>query len=262
MSVHFDSPPVNEVVIATFFDPPPADLRNEHIGLFWGEIRDRFPVVQQRPPTAIPDSLTYDAGMVNPEFFPMPRYWFVAEDSINLIQVQKNAFMLNWRRRDADYPSFTHIKPNFDRYYTVFSDFVRAELDVALEISSCELTYVNTVEQSEFWSGPSDTHRVINSFWVPDVDPQSSGHPDFNCRYGYQVSDAMRIEIAISSGFATQQPSTPVLILEIKATGRPERQTKSQADAWFDRAHAAIVGTFLHLTDSEIQRRYWGHKET
>ena len=256
MSVHFDSPPVNEVVIATFFDPPPADLRNEHIGLFWGEIRDRFPVVQQRRPTAIPDSLTRDAGMDNPEIFPMPRYWFVAEDGINLIQVQKNAFMLNWRRRDADYPGFTHIKPNFDRYYTIFSDFVRAELDVALEISSCGLTYVNTVEQSEFWPGPSDTHRVINSFWVPEVDLQSPGHQDFDCRYGYQVSDAMRIDIAISSGSATQQPSIPLLIIEIKATGRPEPQTKSQADVWFDHANDTIMGTFLNLTDSEAQRHY------
>lgn len=262
MPVHFDNPPVNEVVVATFFDSPVANLRSEHIGLFWQEIRDGFPVVRQRPPTTIADSLAGDAGTDDPEIFPMPRYWFVAGDGINLLQVQKDAFMLNWRRGDADYPSFTRIKPTFDRYYTVYSDFVRSELDVDLRIATCELTYVNAVEQSEFWSGPSETPRVIKSFSVPDAGLHSPEYPDFNCSFGYQIADDLRIDIAIRNGFVTRQPDMPVLIFEIKAAGRPERQTKSQADTWFDRAHDTLNETFLRLTDSEIQRLHWGRKET
>ena len=218
--------------------------------------------MRQRPPTTMTLSLASNGGAEDTEFFPMPRYWFTAEDDINLIQVQKDAFMLNWRRRDADYPSFARIKPTFDRYYTVFSDFVCAEFDVALGIASCELTYVNTIEQSEFWSGSSETQRVINSFWVPDANLQSPGYPDFNCRYGYQLSGFLHINIAIRSGFVTQQPSAPVLIFEINATGRPERRTKSQADAWFDHSHDTILEIFLHLTNAEVQRHYWGYKET
>lgn len=262
MPVHFENPPVSEVVIATSFDPPLADLRSEHIGLFWREIRDDFPLVRQQPPTTILDPFVTGAGVDASEVFPMPRYWFLAEDGINLIQVQKDAFMLNWRRQDAAYPGFTRIKPAFDRYYTVYSDFVRSEFGVDLCIASCELNYVNVVEQSEFWSGPSETQRVISSFWVPDTGLQTPDHPGFNCSFGYQIAGDLRIDIAVRSGSVTQQPEQPVLLFELKATGQPDRQTKSRADTWFDRAHDATIGVFLNLTNSETQRLHWQRKET
>lgn len=118
MPVHFDNPPINEVVIATYFAPPLAALRSEHIGLLWQEIRDDFPSVRQRLPTA--PLVPLPIAPEDAEVFPMPRYWFIAGDSINLIQVQKDALMLNWRRQDMDYPGYTRVKPAFDKYYTVF----------------------------------------------------------------------------------------------------------------------------------------------
>lgn len=258
MPVHFDNPPINEVVIATHFDPPLTALRNEHIGLFWREVRGDFPYVQQRRPTTPPVPPTRDTE--DAEIFPMPRYWFVAGDDINLLQVQKDALMLNWRRRGAAYPGYTRIKPAFDRYYTVLGDFVAAEFGTGLGIDSCELAYVNVLEQSDFWSVPSDTGRVITSFWAPDAGLHSHDYPDFNCRFGYQVAGDLRIDIAIRSGVAVQQPDTLLLIFEIKATGRPGSQTKSRADVWFDRAHDAVSTCFLRLTTPEAHR-LWGIKE-
>lgn len=257
MPVHFDNPPINEVVIATYFDPPLTALRSEHIGLFWQEIRDAFPSVQQRPPTAPPIPPPTDTEDV--EFFPMPRYWFIAVDDINLIQVQKDAIMLNWRHRGVGYPGYSRIKPVFDRYYTVFGDFVAAEFGIGLGVNSCELTYVNVLEQSELWSAARDTERVINSFWVPDAGFHIPEYPDFNCRFSYQVADDLRIDVAIRS--AAQQPNVPALVFEIKATGHPEPQTKSRADTWFDRAHDTIASCFLRLTTLEVQE-LWGSKET
>ncbi len=45
----FEKPPINELVIATFF-PPVPELRAEHVGLFWHTIRAEFPSSQQAPP--------------------------------------------------------------------------------------------------------------------------------------------------------------------------------------------------------------------
>lgn len=259
MPVHFDNPPINEVVIATHFDPPMTALRNEHIGLFWREIRDDFPSVQQRFPTVPPILPPMDTE--DDEIFPMPRYWFIAGDDINLLQIQKDALMLNWRRMNANYPGYSRIKAVFDRYYTVLSDFVATEFGIGLGITSCELTYVNVLEPSELWSASRDTERVINSFWVPDAGLPLLVYPDFNCRFGYHVEDDLRIDIAMRSGVAVQQPNIPTLAFEIKATGQPEPRTKSRADAWFDRAHDAVGKCFLHLTTSEVQK-LWGIKET
>ena len=195
------------------------------------------------------------------EIFPMPRYWFIAGDGINLIQVQKDAFMLNWRHRSMDYPGYSRIKAAFDRYYTVFGDFVAAEFGIGLGVNFCELTYVNVHEQSELWSDARDTERVINSFWVPDAGFHHPEYPDFNCRFVYQVADDLRIDVAIRSVVVDQPPNLPALVFEIKATGQPEPQTKSRADTWFDRAHDAVASCFLHLTTPKVQE-LWGSKET
>ena len=154
MSVYFKSPPINEVVIATYFKPA-VELRSEHIGLFWAQIKSEFPLVRQQPPvgTEIP---------MGGDVFPMPRYWFTADDGISLIQIQKNAFMFNWRRREDEYPRYHKIKPCFDKYYSLFSEFISAEVPSSEQaIDMCELTYVNAIPKCDFWSGPQDTSKVF-----------------------------------------------------------------------------------------------------
>ena len=148
--ISFENPPVNEVVVSTYFNPPLSDFRNEHIGLFWERIRREFPIVRQQHPVGIRPHSTTD------ESSSMPRYWFIADNDINLIQIQKNAFMFNWRRRGENYPRFhRHIKPAFDKYYGLFSEFIRTEIKTVekLAVDLCELAYINALEPCELWSG-------------------------------------------------------------------------------------------------------------
>ena len=159
MHPDFKNPPINEVVIATYFSSPLSGLRTEHIGLFWAQIKNEFPSALQRPPVPL-EELT--AGS---EVFPTPRYWFVSADDASLLQVQKSAFMFNWRRRDDAYPRFRTIKPQFDNYYNLFVNFARADLQSAEPtIDLCELTYINAIRGCEFWNAPSDTPNIIPSF--------------------------------------------------------------------------------------------------
>ena len=127
MAVKFKTPPINELIISTFFNPPLANLRSEHIGLLWAAYKKEYPTINQQVPVA---------GMldtIGPEVFPMPRYWFISEDEVNLIQVQKNAFIFNWRRRGEDYPHFfENLKPAFDKYFSVFEEFARVETEMKL----------------------------------------------------------------------------------------------------------------------------------
>ena len=265
MPINFENPPINEVIVATYFDPPLDELRSEHIGLFWQEIRDQFPVVQQQLPTGNAQvTLVSGPNLEGGEIFPLPRYWFVAEDEVTLLQVQKDAFMLNWRSRDKEYPGFAAgIKPAFDRYFGVYSDFIKAEIS-SLEpsIGSCELTYVNTIQQSEYWSGLQETKRVIPSFSVLDPRLPGADQNGFHCNYVYSVTEDIRLQIGLRNGFLTQQPEVPVLIFEIKTTGRPDPASKSRADAWFERAHKIITDCFLGLTNDEIQTGFWQRTET
>lgn len=253
-SIVFENPPINEVVISTYFNPLLSDLRSEHIGLFWEKIRNEFPAVRQQPPVGIIGS---EVSANEP--FPMPRYWFIADDEINLIQIEKNAFIFNWRRRDEEYPRFyRNIKPAFNKYYGLFSDFVRTELNIAeLTIDLCELNYVNALECCEFWSDPQETTTIIPSFSILKPGINFSDSPDFNCNYAYKITNDLQLNINIRSGVAAQQQDVPVLIFEIKASGRVGQITKPGTDEWFERAHDAIIECFVGMTSPDIQKRYW-----
>lgn len=255
MTVRFHRPPINELVIATYFNPPLFMLRSEHIGLFWSKIRKEFPAVEQQAPVGGAEALQSLSG----EFFPMPRFWFVSEDQINLIQLQKNAFMLNWRRRDADYPHFAeNLKPAFDKYYRIFEEVAREDAGATeINVDLCELTYINMIEACEYWRGPQDTARVIPSFVMPETRIATSAAPAFNCTYVYVPSKNLQLRVGIRNGEKTASPETPVLVLEIKATGRLGQVGKSAADEWFERAHDAIIACFVGMTSEDIQRTYW-----
>jgi len=95
MAVKFKNPPIHELVIGARFAPQLRALRSEHIGLLWSRLgRKDFPTVHQKPPLDVPiPSAT--------EFLPMPRFWLESKEDDKLIQVQKNAFLLNWRSRST-----------------------------------------------------------------------------------------------------------------------------------------------------------------
>ena len=189
----------------------------------------------------------------------MPRFWFSAEDNVNLIQLQKNAFMLNWRRRDAQYPHFAeNLKPAFDKYFRIFEDFAREDVGVEdIKIDLCELTYINTIEACEYWQGPQDTAKVVPSFAIPETGTESSAPSAFNCTYVYVPSKDLQLRVSIRNGEVTTKPGTPVLVLEIKASGRLGQVGKSIADEWFERAHDAIIASFVGMTSEDIQQAHW-----
>jgi len=256
MTIKFEKPPINEVVISTYFNPPIHGLRNEHIGLFWHSVREDFPqVLQQNPVGGMDISIGQD-------IFPMPRYWLIAADDINLVQIQKNAFMFNWRRREDDYPHYDNLKSGFDRYFSVFKDFVLSETDTKdLKVDGCELTYINTIESCDYWSSPRDTGNVIPSFSIPDIGVTPKVEPGYNCTFVYVLADDLQLRVSVRNAQSVQDPKNPVLVLEIRALGRIGSANKFVADSWFERGHQAIIDCFVRMTNSKIQKKYWISKE-
>ncbi len=257
MTIKFQDPPINELIITTYFNPPISNLRNEHIGIFWSRISNDFPESSQQIPIVGAEQIMD----VKNEISPMPRYWFISKDKINLLQVQKNAFMLNWRRHEAGYPRFNvSLKPAFDKYFSMFSEFIRNHTDTSeLTIDLCQLTYINVIKRCEFWSGPEDTQHVIPSFSVPDFGDTSQNPPAFNCSYILDASHDLQLVIKVRNIVVSPKSgeSEPILIVEIQANGRLGRASKLETDPWFDRAHEVINKCFVDMTNPEIQRQHW-----
>lgn len=256
MPIDFKNPPINEVVVAVYFNPPLSVFHNEHVGLFWERIRHDFPVSRQAPLAGPP--MEIEPGSSD-GLFPMPRYCFVSEDGEYQIQIQKNAFALNWNRSEStEYPRFlSGVKPAFDKNYHLFDEFISVELNTRKpSIGFCELAYFNTIAQGEFWHGLEDTQRVIPSFLPlsPGVEEKKSG---FNCSYAYEISTDLVLNITVRSMMLDETS----LILAITARGFLDQAPKSKADEWFERAHGTILRCFTNITNPDIRKRYWGLEE-
>jgi hypothetical protein len=142
--------------------------------------------------------------------------------------------MFNWRRRDEDYPRFhRHIKTTFDKYYGLFSEFIRTEIKTVedLAVDHCELTYVNALEPCEFWSGPQDTANDIPSVSILEPNINAYELPGFNCNYVYKIATDLQANIGIRAATMARQPEAPLLIFEIKASGRLGKVEKPATDA-------------------------------
>ncbi len=254
MKVQFKHPPINELIIGAYFDPPLSTLRSEHIGLLWSKFREEFPKVEQKEPMVIRPPAPSD------EFFLMPRFWFVSEDETYLIQVQKDAFLLNWRKRESDYPHFNEqLKPSFDRYFAVFEEFLQKDVgwESGLRINHCELTYVDLIEPCDYWRSPQDTPKLIPSFTMPKWWHNCDTEPSFSCVYRYALESDLQLTITLRTAETVTEPNEPRLIIEFKAIGILGGVSKSHTDAWYVKAHDIILNSFLEATNKEVQQNLW-----
>lgn len=247
MAEKLTNPPINELIIGVYFNPPLLDLYTYHIGIFWERIRERYPRVEQREPIG---SVYIDVAN---EMFPMPRFWFTSADQSHLVQVQRNAFLLNWRKRDTEYPSFDPVKAEFDRLYATFAEFVRyINADAPMNIDRAELSYVNQIDATDYWSGPADTAAVIPSY-QPLGDFVPTG---LNVQQTSQHDDRTNVVLSVRNG-ERKPDNIKTLIVEIRAVGALGGVTKAQADEWFKAAHDVTGNAFVAATNTDIRDRYW-----
>jgi uncharacterized protein (TIGR04255 family) len=258
MKVKYKQPPINELIIGAYFDQPLA-LRAEHIGLFWSKIRSHFPKIQQQPEIVLPivGRLSFQIGFTD-EPYPMPRFWLTSEDETILLQIQKNAFLLNWRKRDSEYPHFENVKSFFDQYLNTYSEFLKNDLGIQLPtLHIAELTYSNLIESTEYWRDVSDTTRLFPAISIPDPGLPIEGTPEFNYLTAYKLAPDLSLNVTVRSGRKASEAGKPVLVFELRAVGALGAAPKGVADAWYGRAHDAIGRCFTSMTSPDIQRRYW-----
>jgi hypothetical protein len=78
----------------------------------------------------------------------MPRFWLEASDGSTLMQIQKNALLFNWRKKETDYPHFDFVKAAFEKNKKRFFKFLSDELSEAEpKAQLAELNYVNSIER-------------------------------------------------------------------------------------------------------------------
>ena len=192
--------------------------------------------------------------------FPLPRVWFIHRNENELIQVQRNWFLHNWRkmRPDDEYPGYEKIFGNFENYLSHFQAFLAEENLGALVPRQYELTYIDLIPRAQGWENPKDLAKVFPNLLsgtgqsilldnVIGINWQTIlGLPNGLGQLMLLIRNAQRLS-----------DNQPLLQIEFKAlSNRPYQPMQ----VWFQTAHNTITQLFSNLVSDEIQEKLWGRK--
>jgi uncharacterized protein (TIGR04255 family) len=257
--IKFENPPIIELVVSLFHLPLP-ELKTQHIGIYWDRVRKKYPLCQQQ--RLVSNDLSEQFIGVPGEIFPLPRFWFYSDDHPTLVQVQRNAFMLNWRRLPSfslsEYPHYETVIKDFWQELEDYKVFIQEHIERKLDpIQRCELTYVNLIPPNEIFANEGQLLKVLPpaaSFY--DIQTNDRQFVGLNATAVYRVNPSLQIDLALRLG-RRPEINEPALALELKAYGVPSELSLDGARAWYDSAHDATYKLFLDATAKQVQETIW-----
>jgi uncharacterized protein (TIGR04255 family) len=159
----FERPPVVEVVLGLEFQPV-ANLGAIGLGQLAERWKGRYPVSQELPP--LPSSPPIGMPGEFPGVFvsvgaPAIRLWVMSTDRSQLIQIQRDRLILNWRHSGSElpYPHYDALRAEFVDAYNDLRIFLAERGLGAIQPTSVEVSYVNEVVTD---GQPPDLAAILN----------------------------------------------------------------------------------------------------
>ena len=249
--LRFKKPPLNEIVFQVAF-PEIQGFGPTHIGLFWSEFRDTFPTIESAPRIGLPGAFNIRSGVL-----PDNRVWLVHKDNSQVIQIQDDRFMFNWREtgESDSYPGFDVLYPMFKTFFAQFVKFLEVENFRPKILTGFELQYINHIYQG-VWDEWDDAGKVFPAFnWAgnPKKMPPAKGFRHFvQCDRPNGLG-----ELAVTIDSRThKQSSEPLINFEIKVTAHQRELELDSLDDIFLPAHDELVDTLSSMTSHAVQKTW------
>lgn len=267
----FSDPPLHEVAISVQFEPLDRLVVPE-IGLLWQHYGSRFSHVEQHP-TIEPaierfgvKSIAAPPRLRLIENLPLPRVWFLSERKTELLQIQQDRFIRNWRRlTDEDqYPRYVdHIRPRFVEDLKDFYAFLEANEIGKIVPNQCEVTYVNHIRNCDLWRVHSEMAKVF-ACWSSDyVAPADCEIEDMRFQIKHLIKKngepVGRLYIIADPAFLGVDDE-PIFSLKMVARGKPLAEDIEGVLAFVDLGRESIVRAFANVTRTEVQM-HWGRTD-
>lgn len=254
-AIIYENPPIDEIVCGIRFNPIKG-LQSGHFGILWQKFRSDFPRTEDQ--NLVGPVSQEDLG--SPDKPPLPRVWFIHENENELIQVQRNRLLHNWRKRrpDDEYPGYEKVVENFERYLSYFEEFLTEENLENLVPREYELTYIDLIPKGHGWENSSDLAKIFPNLLSPTRQSLLlNGIQGINWQTIFGLPNNVG-QLIVSIRNAQRVPDNQQLLqIEFKALSsgsyKPIR-------GWFNTAHNAITQLFSHLVSNEIQEKFWGRK--
>jgi uncharacterized protein (TIGR04255 family) len=255
----FKKPPVVETALGVQFAPLKS-FSIPHFGLFWNAVRSDYPQQAMKPPLgnvvedlarpAVPDRIGIQL-MAEPE----ARCWFLNASGTELIQLQRDRFVRNWRKvtGSENYPSYDELKPRFERDWTRLLEFLEREGLGRPEVNQCEVTYINHLDVDVERLGSLHRFARVVSDLTGDFLPEPE---TAQLQVRYIMGDKKgRLHVGVQPG-VRRDDRRPVLQLGLTARGTPASSRLDDILAWFDLGHEWVVRGFADFTVSAMHQTW------
>ncbi len=263
----FDNPPLAEVALSVQFEPL-LNLSTPLMGLLWLEFRERFPKTEEKPPleTVVERLGARGTGQPIPiKLFDTPpsrRIWFVDKSERELIQIQQDRFIHNWRKvkSDDEYPRYDlHIRKSFLENLTLFVDFIKKENLGELVPNQCEVTYVNHI-----YLDNEESYKDLGKYFVGWNKQYSSSSlldvEDISLKTRHIIKQGDnfvgRLHLSIDSAVSNKDDSS-MYVITLTSRGKPNSTSIDSIMDFIDKGRKHIVKHFDSCTTSHAHK-IWG----
>jgi len=266
----FGVPPLTEVVLGAQFDVIPGFL-TPYVGLIWQRFRSSFPFIEEHPP--LPP--VFETFGPNPQFLPgigfqlmtgaeAARVFFINQARTELLQVQKDRFLHNWRKiGTADsYPRFERMLDTFKAGFETFTDAISGEGLGPIVPNQCEVTYINQVPVPA-GGNLSDLTDDLFGQHTGSLALDDLGKPEdlrFLLRYVMRDAKGKPVGRLIASAEPARGIDGQTFVqLTMTARGRPSSPDVQGIVDFFNRGRISVVKGFAHLTGPKMHK-LWERK--
>nr|WP_281719505.1 TIGR04255 family protein [Nitrosomonas nitrosa] len=260
----YNAPPVIETVLSIQFAPIHG-LSLLHFGLYWAKIRRDYPQSELRPALGQTREEFGSRTRRAPDFGlevvtePALRCWFTHSDMNQLIQIQKDRFIYNWKKaNDTEaYPRYERIKERCLLEWGRFIAFLEEENLGKPEANQCEVTYVNHIDYEQGWKSFGELSKLISP-WSGNYSgtflpvPETIG---LNASYILRNNQG-RLYVSMQPVIRAKD-AKEVLQLTFTARGGPSSSTTEDIFRWLDLGREWVVEGFTDFTTSAFHER-WG----
>lgn len=262
--VNFRNPPVSEVYIGLQTVGPIFPVGE--LGRLSKVHTPRYPKIQFMRQVArmveIPPSP--DPQLVVQTDLGGPRFWFVNEDETNVVQIQHDRFIYNWRRvKDGQkYPRFESVRSGFRTEFTALIEELKIDPGSSF-VDVCEVSYTNTIERPGKADIRADLCEIFRGITDLDVGVPGAKLQEGQFLWTYNLAGPdgeflgrLRVTTVPHINIAA---NTRLLLTTIAYRGVPAGRTLAGAFKLFDDGHLAIVNAFKNIT-TPAMHKLWGIK--
>jgi uncharacterized protein (TIGR04255 family) len=262
----FRKPPLAETVLSLQFEPI-SGLTTAHLGLLWLRFREQLPFIEEQPPLPpvvekFGPPAPAQVEVTVEEKPPVPRLWFLNQDKTELIQVQADRFIHNWRKMEGlePYPRFEPIRDKFRNEVDTLVRFLKDESMGAPLVNQCEVTYVDHIEPSGVWERHGQLEKVLSNWtaapgrrFLPEAE-DGSVRLRFLMR-GESGKPVGRLHVIFQPAWK-KTDNTPIMVMNLTARGAPLGEGIEGAFRFFELGRRWIVKGFAELTTSDMHKAW------